>query len=116
MAKFEAQVFGRASELARFLDENIVSSGLSVELVDHTIQRVGDAAVYLSVYDKYYMRTGSRAALTVMVVGSTDGNVCTVTAISAGGGRGTLSGFSWGAEGDFVHEVEKLTEQFGKER
>lgn len=113
MAKHERQVRARVSELASYLDEGIRASGMTVELVDSSAARLGGVDVRLYVYDKFYMRNSSRAALTLEIVG--DGSVCYVTAIGAGGGNGSFLSFSYGAEEDFVSVVEKLLDKYEQE-
>ena len=110
MAKCERQIRARAHELVKYLDEGIRSSGMSVELVDSSVQKAAGATVWLFVYDKYYMRASNRAALTVQVIGGDD--YAYVTAIGAGGGNGALINFSYGAEEDFVGTVESLLDQY----
>lgn len=110
MAKFERQLTASASRLADYLDSGIMNSALSVELVDSAVQRVGDVTVWLYMYDKYYMRNSSRAALTVQIIGNDD--EANVTAISAGGGNGSSFSFSYGAEENFVRVVENLLDHY----
>ena len=114
MAKYEREIVARGSALASYLDEGIRASGLSVELVDSSVQRMGDVTVRLFVYDKYYMRTSSRAALTVQIIAN--GESCYVTAIGAGGGNGSFLSFSYGAEEDFVSVVESLLDDYREEK
>ncbi|MBQ2765592.1 MAG: hypothetical protein IJF48_01225 [Clostridia bacterium] len=110
MAKFECHITTNASRLANYLDSGIMNSALSVELVDSAVQQIGDVTVWLYMYDKYYMRNSSRAALTVQIIGTK--NDTNVTAISAGGGTGTFFSFSYGAEENFVGVVENLIDQY----
>ncbi len=112
MAKYEIELHTSAPQLASYLESNIMDSAFSIELVDSSVQRVGDVTVWLYVYDKYYMRNSSRAALTVQIVGNDD--KATVTAISAGGGTGTIFNFSYGAEEDFVGVVEDLIDSYSE--
>lgn len=114
MAKYEREIVARGSALANYLDEGIRASGMSVELVDSSVQRVGDVTVRLFVYDKYYMRNSSRAALAVQIIGN--GETCAVTAIGAGGGNGSFLSFSYGAEEDFVSVVEQLLDEYKKDK
>lgn len=110
MAKLERRLRARGSELISYLDKGITDSGYSCELVDSSVGRFGGVTVWLYVYDKYYMRTGSRAALTLQVV--SDGDYVNVTAISAGGGNGSVLRFSLGAETDFVDTVASLLDDY----
>lgn len=114
MAKYERQIRARASALSNYLDEGIRSSGMSVELVDSSVDRVGSVTVRLFVYDKYYMRNSSRASLTLQIIG--DDNNSYVTAIGAGGGNGSFLNFSYGAEEDFVSVVESLLDGYDENK
>ncbi|MBQ8510639.1 MAG: hypothetical protein IJ493_12100 [Clostridia bacterium] len=111
MAKFERQLRARAADLAEYLSRGIQESGLSVEMVDTSVHRMGGVSIYFTMYDRYYMRNSSRAALSVLVAGDSDMNT-TVTAISGGGGNGTFLSFSWGAEEDFIGVVEGLVDRY----
>ncbi len=110
MAKIERKLSTAASPLAEYLNSGIMSSALSVELVDSAVQRIGDVTVWLYMYDKFYMRNSSRAALSVQIIGND--NVANVTAISAGGGNGSFFSFSYGAEENFVRVVENLLDRY----
>ncbi len=112
MAKFERQMRVRSSALASYLDEGIRGSGMSVELVDTASHKIGNTSVFLYVYDKYYMRNSSRAALSVQIIGNEDGSY--VTAIGAGGGNGSFFSFSYGAEENFVSVVERLLDEYNE--
>lgn len=59
----------------------------------------------LRIYDKYFARTGSRASLSLTVAGH--GEDILITAIGAGGGKGILYNFSWGAEEKLVSIVQR---------
>ena len=112
MAKYESQLNTDASRLASYLDSGIMNSASSIELVDSAVQRMGDVTVWLYMYDKYYMRNSSRAALTVQIIG--DSEKANVTAISAGGGTGIIFNFSYGAETDFVSTVAELIDAYSE--
>ncbi len=114
MAKYERAIAASESAIASYLDEGIRASGMSVELVDSSVQRIRDVTVRLFVYDKYYMRNSSRAALTVQIVGN--GDSCSVIAIGAGGGNGSFLSFSYGAEEDFVAVVERLLDDYREKK
>ena len=114
MAKFERNMNVSAGVIAAYLDDGIRASGMSVELVDSSVTRMGDISVWLFVYDKYYMRTSSRAALSVQIVGN--GECSNITAIAAGGGTGSFLSFSYGAEENFVSVVEQLLSEYSRSR
>ena len=110
MAKHERQVAAHAAHLVDYLNNGIENSGLSVELVDISVQRIGDAKVWLYVYDRYYMRNQSRTSLTLQIIGR-DGEAI-VTAIGAGGGNGNLLNFDYGSSDNFISVVEKLLDEY----
>ncbi|MBU3171482.1 DUF6054 family protein [Clostridium estertheticum] len=55
-------------------------------LVDESNYTYGDTNIAVTVYDKYFMRNGNRASLSLTVVGK--GSEIFISAISAGGGNG----------------------------
>ncbi|SHE88228.1 DUF6054 family protein [Alkalibacter saccharofermentans] len=102
---------GDVESVSNALSNDILNSGVSCELVDTINRTVGQTSICIMVFEKYYMRSSNRASLTVSVIGDNK-NVC-VDAIGAGGGQGAFFRFSWGAEEDFVAEVEKSLKKFG---
>ncbi len=111
MATLTMRGKGSVDELAAYLSSEIENSGISCEKVAQTRRTVGNAAVCLLVFEKYYWRSSNRASLTVLLTGA-DGYV-TVDAVGAGGGAGVLFRFSWGAEDDFVATVESSLRKRG---
>ena len=61
------------------------------------------------VYDKYFMRNGNRASLSLTVAGH--GSDIFISAIGAGGGQGVIFNFSLGAEEELVDIVRLCMEQ-----
>lgn len=110
MAKHERQLTARGAHLVNYLDSGIKNSGMSVELVDISVQRVGEATVWLYVYDKLHMRNQSRTSLTLQVV-SRDGEAF-ATVIGAGGGSSNLPRLDNGSKDDFVGIVEGLLDEY----
>lgn len=106
MAGLSMKGSGSAAAVAALLEEEIPKSGLSCELVESIRRTVGQSAVHLMVFEKYYMRASNRASLTVMVT-ENNGEVF-VDAVGSGGGQGAIFRFSWGAEEDFVGAVSDL--------
>lgn len=104
MAKFETKIRGNFHEVITALDTFITDSAASIQTVDETEYRLSDTQIIVRVYDKYFMRNSSRASLSLTAVGQDD--VIYISAISAGGGKGAIFNFSWGAEEDFVAVVE----------
>jgi hypothetical protein len=105
MAKYEKSMTGQFETVINRLHEDIMNSGISMNLVDESNYAIGDTNIAVRVYDKYFMRNGSRASLSLTVVGH--GNEIFVSAIGAGGGQGIIFNFSLGAESDMVAVVEE---------
>ena len=110
MAKFSCNLKASASKTADYLNSGILNHAATVELVDSEVIKCGNDTVYLSVYDKYYVRNSSRTSLTVMITGNDV--LCTVTAISSVGGSSAILNFSFGSEENFISVVEKLVSEY----
>ena len=108
MAKYERRLRQPFSRVLSLLERGIEESGLSVNLVDKSDYSAGGVRVAVRVYDKYFMRNGNRASLSLTVVGS--GEDVFVSAIGAGGGAGVIFNFSLGAEAELVELVQQLLE------
>jgi len=104
MAKFEKKITGDFDSVVRTIDKCVMDSGMSMNLVDKSDNQISDVKIAIRVYDKYFMRNGSRASLSVTVVGEEDQIL--VSAIGAGGGQGVIFNFSLGAETEMVEIVE----------
>jgi hypothetical protein len=113
MAKFEKSITGQFDSVVNRLNEDIMNSGMTMNLVDESNYAIGDANVAVRVYDKYFMRNGNRASLSLTVVGH--GNDIFISAIGAGGGQGIIFNFSLGAESEMVSVVEASVERMEKD-
>ena len=102
---------GSVAGIAGLLRDEIVNSGLSCELVGSVSRGSGEYRVETMVFEKYYMRAGNRASLTVVVSGA--GNRVTVDAIGSGGGQGPVFRFSWGVEDSFAETVADILRPHG---
>lgn len=111
MAKFERLVAGDFNSVVSRLDSDILGSGLSMNLVDRSDYRAGGMRVAVRVYDKYFMRNGNRASLSLTVVDV--GSGIFVSAIGAGGGSGVLFNFSLGAETELTDVVADSLARMG---
>ena len=100
----------RISEVEAILRDELPNCGLSCELSDRAAHRIGDVEIVTLVFEKYFMRAGNYASLTVVISGH-DGQVG-VDLIGAGGRQGLLS-FSWGTEDSFVSSAAKVLEKYG---
>lgn len=104
MAKFEKTIIGNFDSVIRRLEEYIGNNGMTMNLVDESNCNCRDTNIAVRVYDKYFMRNGSRASLSLTVVGH--GNEIYISAIGAGGGKGIFFNTSLGAEEDMVSLVQ----------
>ncbi len=111
MAKYEKTINGDFEKVVNQLQNDIGRNGISMNLVDESNYTIGDTKVAVRVYDKYFMRNGNRASLSLTVVGSN--SEIYISAIGAGGGSGVFFNFSLGAEHDMVAIVENSIEQMG---
>ncbi|MCB2291353.1 DUF6054 family protein [Clostridium sp. CS001] len=109
MAKYEKIISGQFEEVLHHLENDISSSAITINLVDESNYTYGDTNIAVRVYDKYFMRNGNRASLSLTVVGK--GSEIFISAIGAGGGKGVIFNFSLGAEDDMVAVVERSVER-----
>lgn len=103
MAKFERVISGEFEEILNKLHKDIMDNALSMNLVDESNFELGGTKIAVRVYDKYFMRNGSRASLS-LTIAENNGHVH-VCAIGAGGGQGAFFNFSLGAESQLVEMV-----------
>lgn len=111
MAKYEKTIKGQFESVVEHLNQDILDSGISMNLVDESSFAFGDTKVAVMVYDKYFMRNGSRASLSLTVV--SNGDEIFISAIGAGGGQGVIFNFSLGAEDEMVAVVEESVGRIG---
>lgn len=110
MAKYEKTLTGQFDQVLAHLQNDISNSGASMRLVDESYHSSGNTQIAVQVYDKYFMRNGNRASLSLTVVGY--GHEVFISAIGAGGGQGVFLNFSLGAEDDMVAIVQRSVEQW----
>ncbi len=108
MAKYEKTITGQFEEVVNQLQKDINNSGITMNLVDESNYTISETKIAVRVYDKYFMRNGNRASLSLTVVGSND-NIF-ISAIGAGGGSGIIFNFSLGAESEMVEIVQRSIE------
>lgn len=111
MAKYEKRVIGDFDHIVKKLNDDIIGSAASMNLVDESFNLMGETRTLLRVYDKYFMRNSSRASLSLAVVGN--GDQIFISAIGAGGGQGLIFNFSWGAESELVDVVSESIRHMG---
>lgn len=105
MAKYEKTITGKFEEVLKHLENDISNSGMTMNLVDESDYSCGDIKIAVRVYDKYFMRNGNRASLSLTIVGN--GMDIFISAIGAGGGQGIIFNFSLGAEVNMVEMVKE---------
>jgi hypothetical protein len=89
------------------IQKGIQDGALTAELIDEYKNYALDGKqLAVLVFDKYFMRNGSRASLTVTIHNLEDTTI--VHAAGSGGANGLLSMFDWGASSDFAAEVQNV--------
>lgn len=83
--------------------ESELNYQLAVECVGRELKELSGVKILMLVYEKYYVRNDSYAALTILITEYQDEQ--RVELISAGG-KNTF--FSFGAEGNFVSKAESI--------
>ncbi len=84
---------------------------IGAELVDESYCYLDDSTtVILLVFEKYFMRNGSYAGLTVQFI--ENDNVQMANIIASAGGEGIFN-LSWGANSDFAYEAENILRNYG---
>jgi hypothetical protein len=109
MAKFEIRVQGDFQTILTKLNKDITSD--LCDLVDESNYEDANIKMAVRVYDKYFVRNGNRASLSVNIVDN--GYEVFISAIGAGGGRGGFFNFSLGAESALTNIVVKSISQMG---
>lgn len=108
MAKYERTVSGKFEDVVKCLENAVLSSGATMNLVDESSYSSEGTNVIVKVYDKYFMRNGNRASLSLTVVGQNDSIF--ISAIGAGGGSGIIFNYSLGVEDELVSIVRNAIE------
>ncbi len=84
---------------------------MDYELVYEKVHNIkGDMTSIIVVYEKYFMRNSSRAALTVTM--NDFNGVTEIESISAGSSQGMIFNFDWGAGDKFANSVKNLFEDY----
>lgn len=84
---------------------------INAELINESSYYIDDdTTVILLVFEKYYMRNGSYAGLTVQLIESK--NVQIADIIASAGGEGIFN-ISWGANSDFAYMAENILRDYG---
>ncbi len=91
------------------LISELEDSAYSCQLVDRLAKNIGTTRTEFLVFEKYFIRTSSRASLSVLVTG--DQYNVTVNAIASGGGQGAIFKLTWGSEESFLKSAQSILEQ-----
>lgn len=89
----------------------ILKLELNAELIEDSVCRLDDqTTVILLVFEKYFMRNGSYAGLTIQLIENE--KMQTANIIASAGGEG-LFNISWGANSDFAYMAENILRNNG---
>lgn len=84
---------------------------IGAELVDESYCYLDDSTtVILLVFEKYFMRNGSYAGLTVQLIENDKVQMANI--IASAGGEGIFN-ISWGANSDFAYDAENILRDYG---
>ncbi|AZS44689.1 DUF6054 family protein [Microbacterium oleivorans] len=98
-------------DAARIVLEHVQASGMTVECVgQHATATEAGHQTALLIFEKYYMRTSSRASLTVLLENLAGPTKAVFR--GSGGGEGALFRFDWGASADFAASVVDALEPY----
>ena len=100
------------STAASMVSQAIGRLGTTVEQAGEMGRTWEDCSVRVIVAEKYFMRIGSFASLTVMVSG--DAESSRVEAVASGAGDGLLN-FNWGAQEAFEEDFRRAMRELGYE-
>lgn len=107
MSKLTMKGYGELSQVSSNLIGWMEGSGVSCQFVGGMYRKNN----IMLVFDKYYMRAGNRASLSIMLTKEDD--IIYADIVGAGGGQGVFFNFSWGAEGNFVDTARSLLNEMG---
>lgn len=89
---------------------NILKEEINAQLVAENQRSYSDVNVILLSFEKYFMRNGSYASLTVLL--TEDEIKQTADIIGSGGGEGIFN-LSWGANSNFADMAERVLSMNG---
>lgn len=95
-------------DIADWLIKQFANTIVEPELVFSQKNILGNADILLMIFERYYMRNGSYANLTVQL--TDDGTVQNAVLVGSGGGEGILN-FSWGANSNFAEKAADILKQ-----
>ncbi len=103
--KMQKSCISDLSETLEVLQDKLCNMGNSAEFTAEAHRDSKDTQIAMLTFEKYYMRNGSYAALTVLLTQS--GSVQTADIIGFGGGGGMLN-LSFGANKAFANEAKEI--------
>lgn len=109
MSSVNIKMIGNGTKGIQSLAVELVN-GIRAELVAQSTRNLSGASVVLLSFEKYYMRTGSYAGLTVMLTEEDDHQTADIIGFGGGGG---LFNVSWGANSDFADMAQRILYQYG---
>ena len=112
MSSVNIRMKGKSSKSIDKLSD-ILQSKINAELVAESKRSYDDANVVLLSFEKYFMRNGSYASLTVVLTENEKKQTADI--IGSGGGEGIFN-ISWGANSDFAEMAEKVLSKYGFKR
>lgn len=105
----QGQPVWHLEELPSKLEDGIPAA----ELVYYNKRTLGSGKLVLLVYEKYYIRNGSYASLTILL--TEENGMQTAEIVPSGGGEGLLN-ISYGANGSFARDAERVLTACGLSR
>lgn len=97
-------------DLSRAVGRDLSGDMVSPEFSCREITEINDTKVMLMIMEKYFMRNGSMAVVSLEVIDS--GEDQTAIIVGTGGGQGLLN-LSFGANGDFALRVAEALKKCG---
>lgn len=90
---------------------NGLKAKMNAELINESCYHIDDnTTVILLVFEKYFMRNGSYAGLTVQLIESENVQMADIIASAVGEG---IFNISWGANSDFAYMAENILRDYG---
>ena len=107
MAKIEKQVKGDFFKILNKIEEDILSSSLSVSLEESSDFVSGDAKCSVRVFERYSMTGQNRVSLNVTLFQNKDDDIY-ITGISSGGSQGMFLKINRLGENAFLDVLEEI--------
>ena len=107
MAVFSKKISGNIEFLAEAIDKAVMDKGITTKCAAKILNFESNIKTALLVYDKYFLRTGGRTTLCIML---TEEGRCNVRAdvVSSGGASGLFTEHSYGADEKFLKIAESI--------